>query len=427
MGKSVLIYVTGLSIIVASVLYTINERTGESFDTFTIYYASTMSHSIATAGANIATQACLDNSAYETNAIDQSFGGGLYSSIIQRATDSTRISTYSQFPIGSTVMRDTIVAVLKRTNFSKYGWFTESEKNGYVGCPYFGGSDWKITGDSVFGPAHTNSKFNLAGTPYFNDKITATTAPTLQSMNGVQAPVYNAGYQWGISVTRPISNLTNLLNTSQTLGGLITNSGNDVALRFISNGTVSIRIPPTTGSVRNDTVPLATIAPAGIIVTNGGDVRVQGTYSGQVTVVALKGSTTNKGNVWIDGSGIVAADNPRTNPLSNDMMGIVAEQSTYISRDDTRTTTSTVNVQASVYCHNGELTAQQFWQIGKHGRVNLYGGVTQKTAGSLGVFNSSGIQNGFFYSIRHDTRFLTSAPPQFPASSKYELASWLER
>ena len=146
-----------------------------------------------------------------------------------------------------------------------------------------------------------------------------------------------------------------------------------------------------------------------------------------MTVVALKGSTTNKGNVWIDGNGIVAADNPRTNPLSSDMLGIVAEQSTFISRDDSRTTTSTVNIQASVYCHNGELTAYQFWQIAKHGRVNLFGGVTQKTAGSLGVFSSSGIQNGFFYSIRHDSRFLTTSPPLFPASTKYELASWLER
>ncbi len=427
MGKSILIYVTGLSIIVASVLFTINERSADSFDTYSLYYASTMSHSIASAGANIATQQCLENSAYETNTIDQGFAGGYYSTYIQKATDSTKILTYSRFPIGNSILRDTIIAVLKRTNFSKYGWFTESEKNGYVGCPYFGASDWKITGDSVFGPAHTNSKFNLAGKPYFNDKITATSAPTLQTMNGVKAPIYNAGYQWGITVTRPTTNLPGLLTTSQTLGGLVANSGNDVALRFIDDGTVSVRIPPTTGSVRNDTVPLSTIAPAGIIVTNGADVRVQGTYSGQVTVVALKGSTTNKGNVWIDGNGIVAADNPRTNPLSSDMLGIVAEQSTFISRDDSRTTTSTVNIQASVYCHNGELTAYQFWQIAKHGRVNLFGGVTQKTAGSLGVFSSSGIQNGFFYSIRHDSRFLTTSPPLFPASTKYELASWLER
>lgn len=427
MGKSLLIYVIGLGLIVSTVLYTINARSLDSFDTFALYYARTMSHTIASAGANIATQACLNDPNYSTNTTDQAFSGGTFSTTIVKTPDSTKITTISRYPIGNSAMRDTIVAVLKHTSFSKYGWFTDSETNGYVGCPYFGASDWKITGDSVFGPAHTNSKFNLAGAPYFNDKVTATNSPTLQTMNGIRAPIYNAGYQWGISVTRPTTNLPGLLNTAQTQGGLLTTSGNDAALTFLSNGKVAVRIPPTTGSVRNDTVPLSTIAPAGIIVANGADLRVKGTYSGKVTVVALKGSTTNKGNVWIDGNGIVANVSPRGNPLSNDMLGIVAEQSTYISRDDTRNSSSVVNIDASVYCHNGELTAYQFWQIGVHGRVSLFGGVTQKTAGSLGVFSSSGITHGFFYSIRHDARFLTTAPPQFPSSTKYELLSWWEK
>lgn len=427
MGKSLLIYVIGFGLIVSTVLYTINARSLDSFDTFTLYYARTMSHTIASAGANIATQACLNDPDYSTNTTDQPFSGGTFSTIIVKATDSTKITTISRYPIGNTALRDTIVAVLKHTSFSKYGWFTDKETNGYVGCPYFGASDWKITGDSVFGPAHTNSKFNLAGAPYFNDKVTATNSPTLQTMNGVRAPVYNAGYQWGITVTRPATNLPGLLSTAQSQGGLLATSGNDVALTFLSNGNVAVRIPPSTGAVRNDTVPLATVAPVGIIVANGADIRLKGTYSGKVTVVALKGSTTNKGNVWIDGNGIVANVSPRGNPLSNDMLGIVAEQSTYISRDDTRNSSSVVNIDASVYCHNGELTAYQFWQIGLHGRVSLFGGVTQKTAGSLGVFTSSGITHGFFYSIRHDTRFLTTAPPLFPSSTKYELVSWWEK
>jgi hypothetical protein len=427
MGKAILIYVTGLSLIVGTVLYSINARSLESFDTYTLYFARTMAHNAASAGANIGTQRCLEDPNYETDMLDQSFGGGQFSSDIQRATDSTRIVTVSKFPIGGMWIRDTVIAVLKHTNFSKYGWFTESEKNGYVGCPYYGASDWKITGDSVFGPAHTNSKFNLAGRPYFNDKVTATNAPTLMSMGGQKAPIYNAGYQWGITVSRPLTNLPNLLNTATSQGGLLAASGNDVGLNFFNDGNVAVRIPPSTGAVRNDTVPLATLAPVGIIVANGSDLRIQGTYAGKVTVVALKGSTTNKGNVWIDGNGITAAQSPRGNPLSPDMLGIVAEQSTYISRNDSRTSSSVLNIEASVYCHNGELTAYQFWQIGLHGRVNLFGGVTQKTAGSLGVFNSSGIQNGFFYSIRHDQRFLTTAPPHFPASTKYELASWWEK
>ena len=298
------------------------------------------------------------------------------------------------------------------------------EKNGYSGSPFFGASDWKITGDSVFGFAHTNSKFNLAGKPYFNYKVTATNAPTLMTLGGVKAPIYNSGYQWGITVNRPPTNLTKLALAASTGGTLIT--GNDAALTFFSNGDVNIKIPPSSGLIRNDTLPLATVAPNGVIVVTGGDLRVKGTYHGQVTIGALKGVTTNKGNVWIDGNGIVASDNPQTNPSSQDMMGIVSEQMTYITKDLTRNTSSVINIQAAVYCQNGELTAQDFWLIPKSGRVKLFGGVTQKTAGSLGVFNSSGLLNGMYYTIKHDPRFLLKAPPSFPISDKYELISWWE-
>ncbi|MER3524105.1 MAG: hypothetical protein C4326_08570 [Ignavibacteria bacterium] len=154
--------------------------------------------------------------------------------------------------------------------------------------------------------------------------------------------------------------------------------------------------------------------------------RVTGTYAGSLTVAALQGGLSGKGNAWIDGNGITAANSPRTNTQSPDMLGIVAENNTYISRDDTRNPSTVVNIDASIYCHIGELTAYQFWQIRNHGRVSLYGGVTQRTAGSLGVFSTRGLVSGFYYSIRHDKRFLLQAPPFFPSSTKYQLVSWWE-
>ena len=170
---------------------------------------------------------------------------------------------------------------------------------------------------------------------------------------------------------------------------------------------------------------LATNKVFGVIA---GDLHVKGTYKGQVTLAAFKGASgaaTNKGNIWVDGS-IVAADNPRTNVNSTDMLGLVAERMSYITRDDTRNTSSVLDIQAAIYCHTGEFTAEDFWLINKHGRVSLFGSLTQNSAGSLGVFNSSGLVNGMYYSIRHDTRFLDTAPPSFPFSTKFRLVSWWE-
>jgi hypothetical protein len=107
-------------------------------------------------------------------------------------------------------------------------------------------------------------------------------------------------------------------------------------------------------------------------------------------------------------------------------MGIVAERMAYVTRDVTRTPASVLNIDAAIYCHTGEFTAERYWDPGLHGRVSLFGGVTQNSAGSLGVFNSSGIVSGFYYSIRHDPRFLIMQPPSFPSSDKYKLVTWWE-
>lgn len=418
MGKSSIVYVIGLSIIVGISLLTIGSTGTYAVDNFTAYYGRTMAHNIAITGANIGTQMLLFDPSYNTNLLNQHYAGGTFDMyVVKPGGDSVWINCYSRIDVSGETIRDTVLAGLRFISFGKYGWFTDAEKNGYVGCPYYGADDWKITGDSVFGYAHTNKQFHLGGAPYFNDKVTATSAPLLMSVNGVKAPVFSAGYQWGVTVTRPASNMTRLLNTALIGGKVFSNT--DVSLNFL-NDKVAVRIPPSTGLFRNDTVAIATLAPNGVIAVNNGDVRIKGTYSGKITV----GSVT--GNVWLDGNGVLALDNPTTDPSSTDMLGIVAYRSVYITKDLTRTSASLFNIQAAVFCQLGELTAESFWNIPVSGRVILYGGVTQATAGSLGLFNSGGLINGMYYTVRHDVRYNFTTPPAYPISSKYELVTWWE-
>lgn len=438
MGKSTIIYVIGLSLIVGLTLTTVNRTSLDSMDTYATYFGRTMAHNIALAAANLGANKVLFTPGYST-ALSGSFSGGSYSVAFNDTGTGSSYAKFmtvvSQYSAGGENMRDTVKAVFSRVGFSRYGWFTEQERNGYVSAsgtngPYFGASDYKITGDSVFGYAHTNSKFNLAGTPYFSKKVTAMNAPTTMTLFGVYAPIFIEGYEWGISIARPPSNLTylkSISNSGSPLAGLMT--GNDVSMEFFSGGTVRVRIPPSTGALKDTTLPVSSLSSTKVIGVIGGDLRVKGTYQGQYTLAAFSGASgpsTNKGNVWVDGS-IVAATNPRTNPSSTDKLGLVAERMGYITKDNTRNMSSVLNVQAAIYCHNGEFTAEDFWSIPKSGRVNLYGSITQKTAGSLGVFSSSsGLLNGFFYSIRHDARFLEDGPPEFPFSPKYRLVAWWE-
>ena len=60
-------------------------------------------------------------------------------------------------------LQDSIRAIFtNNTPISKYFWFTDDEQGIY----------W-ITGDSVWGPIHTNGVIKINGSPVFMDKVTA--------------------------------------------------------------------------------------------------------------------------------------------------------------------------------------------------------------------------------------------------------------
>ena len=425
MGKASIVYVVGLSMILAYSLLSVSAASTSSMDNYTSYYGHTMAHNIAITGANIGTSLLMGNAFYSTNLLHQAYGSGYFDMYIDKPENAPcELRVYSNIEVSGETIRDTVIATFKFTPFSKYGWFTDYEKNGYKGSPFHGASDWKITGDSVFGAAHTNGHFNLAGSPYFNDKVTATTAPTLTAMKGVKNPIYKAGYEWGVTVPRLQVNLANLQGAALSDGFAVQNT--DALFNFLPGGYVNIKIPPTTGATRNDTVPISSVTHNGVMAVINGNLHVKGTYQGQITVAALGTNESTGGSVYVDGNGIFAQDNPMANPNSNDMLGIVSSFSTYIAQDLTRNESSLVTIQAAVYCDGGELTAQNFWTIPKSGRCVVYGSVVQQSAGSLGEFNQTGLLHGMYYTIRHDERMNFTSPPEYPISGKYELVTWWE-
>lgn len=445
MGRSSIIYVIGLTLIVGLVLNNITHTSVSSMDTYTTYYGSTRVHNIAVSGANVGTSLLLNYPVFPSNFGVNFFGGHDSVMYFNNTPESLSVTLRSvsevEMIITSTTtpdkyglpFRDTVEGVFKHVQFAKFSWFTESETNGYLAPdgshgPYYGANDWKITGDSVFGPAHTNGTFNIDGGPYFNQKVTSGHAPNL----GGSAHPYWPGIDYPVHKSRPTTaNLQANLTSAATLGGGLfdqTAGSNDVALTF-NNDQVHIQIPPN-GSIRDTTMAISALASNGVIVVKGADVRIKGTYQGDITVAAFGGggAAVNKGNVWIDGD-IVAKTNPQTNPASTDMLGIVAGRMAYITEDDTRSSSSVLNIDAAVYCQTGELTAQNFWNIPVSGRVNLFGGITQNTAGSLGLFNPGppiNFLNGYSYSVHNDPRFATHQPPYFPYSTSMEMVSWWE-
>lgn len=446
MGKSMLIYVVGMSAMIGYAMLNLNNTGLNSMDNYSLYFSRCMSHNIALAGANIGTRLCLSDTAYNTNLLNQSFAGGTYDILITKSGDTTKVKSRSYVPMyyynnrksqptWETKMTDSIEAILKRVYFSKYGYFSNRETNGYMsptGNTTSGGNMWKVTGDSMYGPTHTNGQWNFSGTPYFADKVTATNSPNLSNFMGAPNPIYNGGYQWGITVNRPPARLNETEAAASSGGKLFTSAatGNqDVGLTFSSNGNVRVKIPWNTGATRDTTYATITaLAPNKVIAVKGIDVRVSGTYQGQATVLArTTGSTGSlKGNIWVQGN-LVAATDPSTNMNSTDIMGLVAERMAYVATTGiARNASSQTIIQAAIYTHNGVFAVENYTSCGVAGRLNLYGGATMNASTSTNTSSGGVITNGMLKSFRHDPRFLSQAPPSFPFADKYELISWWE-
>lgn len=440
MGKQVIVYVLGMSLLLGFAVTNLNKTGLSSNDLLSIYYAKSTARNIALSGANIITQLCLADTTYRTNLMNQNFSGGTFDATITPMGDSLKIRSVSHVPIRyydnanstwRTEASDTVEAILSRLYFSEFGYFSESETFGYLSptsntIANITTPVYKITGDSIFGPAHTNGRWNFSGSPYFRDFVTGGSTP---NYSGSTRPIFAKGSKWGVTYTRPTVRLDDMENAAASGGKLWTSSatgGQDLGLQFSSNGQVRVKIPWNTGSIKDTTyASLSSLAPNGVIGVKGIDVRVSGTYSGRATVFARSTPTAAlKGNVWLQGN-LVAANSPRTNPASTDMMGIVAERMCYIATTGfSRNASSEVYVDAAIYCQNGVLGVENYNTIAPSGRFNLYGGVAIKSATVFGTFSGNTLLSGMIRSIRFDKRFSAMSPPAFPFANKMRLKSW---
>ncbi len=298
---------------------------------------------------------------------------------------------------------DSIDAVFaNNVPISKYFWFTDDEQGVY----------W-ITGDSVWGPVHTNGVINTSGSPVFHNKVTAgmgispdPTASTAQFLGGWEIGIMN-------SIPTDLSNITDAANTG--------NAGQPVNTRCIYNTEVTFdfqadgSVYRTVQGTPTDTVMFSSIAPTNAVYSTA-DIHVKGVFNGRATLLTT-------GNIWIDDD-LVYSDNPLTNPNSNDLLGLVATNNIYVT--DNAPNQTDVNLQACVMAVNGSFKAQNYGSRPLSGHLNVTGSIVQKLRGAVGTFSGGIIQTGFQKRYRFDSRLSTISPPNYPFLKSLSLISWWE-
>lgn len=409
-GRASLILVVAFGLLFGLMGTQMLKSSNDANDNFVNYYIKTKAHNIASSAANMAANKLfIDknwNAGYNNLAVDD---GYVDVSVQTYDINSKKITCISDF----SGYQDTVIVWLEPKNFAQFGNFINVM-----------GGVWAASGDTFNGPFHTNDFLNCTGDPVF--KGFTSSLKGVKLFDGNSHPEFHGGLASGVSI--PLTFDENIIRNAATAGGKVFESGNsyiNVKLNFNDNGTVTYWQRNGAGGPWGDSTiaDLATLAPNGVIYVKKGDVFIQGTLNGKITVMADKDGTGGKINITDD---IVYNQNPLLGP-SDDLLGLVAQDKIIIPFDPAR---GDFSIHASMYAQSNAIVIDQYNNYPTAYHMNILGGVITnqiEATAHYELINGKWTPiRGYSYIHKFDQRFLKEVPPFFPLTDKFRVVSWLE-
>ncbi|MDO8730251.1 MAG: DUF4900 domain-containing protein [Candidatus Omnitrophota bacterium] len=290
--------------------------------------------------------------------------------------------------------------IVQSESFSRYAYYTNAETSPS------GGLIWFRTGDVITGPTHTNGQFSINGSPVFNGAASSVSS-TLNLAPGAN-PAWNGGLQLGVSP--PATPFP-----SAVPAPIIAAAGSPQGRRFNGNTTLQLvndgtmRVTNAAAGLNNSVQPL----PAnGVVYVQGGNVTLQGTLQGQLTVATDR-------DVRVAGPVRYATDPTVPNSSSTDLLGIVAGNNVIVNQ----VAYQNMRIDASIMAMNTSFTVQNYNSGSARGTLTVIGGIIQKNRGAVGTLGGS----GYLKDYRYDNRLMNTTPPFFPATGNYTTVVWEEK
>lgn len=271
------------------------------------------------------------------------------------------------------------------------------------------GKLWWVTGMWSDGATHTNGQFNIWGNPVYNGPVSQSASAINYGQGGL--PRDNPDFQNGLTLSAPqipfptVDLLNSIKGGAQQGSGTYNLTGN-TTVTLTSDGTMKVTNSAKGWSARSMAIP-----PNGAFYVNNGDVTVQGTLQGKLTIA------TNQ-NVLIAGNVIYKTDQRAhqldpTKPESTDFLGLVATSSVTVKD----TAPNNLRIDAYVVALDGAFQLQNFSTGGYKGDMIQFGGLMNKYCGPTGVMDSHGnIIDGYNQLQYYDDRLQNTAPPWFTAA-----------
>jgi len=348
----------------------------------------------------------------------QNLGGGSYSvTITDLGVFGGAGSNVRRYRVTSTGSLGNITRTLSNyvqvDNYARYLWFTDREA-------FNGTTVWFWSQDHLNGPTHTNGHLNIMGNPVFDGNVSSADNYIRFYNNGnninlsqttnppYDQPVFNQGVNFGAEPTTMPSQALNLRSFASSGGVALT--GNTTVV-FNDDATMNVTNSGKHWNNQNMALPAN-----GALFVNNGDLTVSGTLNGRVTVGASR-------DVIIPNN-LVYADNPQTNPDSDDTLGIISERDVMIDKN----APTNLEIDAIMMAMGSSFMLEDYWVGPAKGTLTVVGGIIQDERGPVGTFNGSTGQkvSGYSKNYLYDTRLLTSPPPFMPTTGDYITLSWEE-
>lgn len=415
-GKAILLVVLGFSILFMIAGNFWNGVGGRMNDNYVDYFNKTTSHNIAVSAVNMAANEIFLDKNWSLGYNNKDYQNGKIFLNVSSFYDAS-ISPVDTFKLVTSLgifNHDTslVKIVLGPSSFSKFAYYSVSE----------GGKIYWIKKDTVWGPFHTQGDLLASHHPSFMGKASLKGKIKYETNKATDAPIFHQGYDPGVDLPMPVNGVSGLKAPSKD-GGFYFNGNlvgkSTIYMEFQGN---NLLYKYTSAGPYIDTLYLPTDVPNGVIYVDNGTVRLKGTIKGAYTI-GVSGSIGTRGSVYLDDD-IVYQNNPKTNPMSTDMLGIVAQNKVLIT--DNAANNSDININASIYVQDGGFGAENYNVRAVSGNINLLGGIQQNTRLPVGTFSGTTVTHGFAKQYRYDDRFMVISPPFYPGTGGFEILSWYE-
>ena len=413
-GKATLLYVLGFSFLLAYVNLNMNRAASSAADGSAMYFDYEAAHTLALAGAQMALTALFQDTAWSSpiEYYPSDLPGSYRAVRIGNRIES--IATYSA--TGGATIQDTVEVYLGErfyieNSFTMFAWMTNNEQ----------GVDW-ITGDTVRGKVHSNSRICVDGRPYFSGPVT--TSQSFEHMPGRETN--QATYAGGWSTRAERIDFPSDLTPLMTAAGVYLYPGEiwiSLSPGSPADGDGMIYVRSSAGGSVIDSLSVGAPGFSGVI---GGRqrVHVEGTLDGQLTIAS-------QSDIVIENDIIYERDPPTM--ASDDLLGLVAENNVVIA--DVSANWTDCLVDAGIFCRLGSFLAENHTSTtsgsgGLRGTLYFLGSIVQNNRGPVGRHAGGVLQTGYLKNYVYDVRLANPAfrPPHFPGFYRWSapITGWWE-